>query len=89
MNEALRLHVPGAVYQVPKGGYFLWLRLPENIKAIGLRPRARSLGVDFRQGNLFSSTGAAQNYIRLCFAHYAEADIEQGILRLKECLASH
>ena len=89
MDEALRLHLPEIVYQVPTGGYFLWLRLPENIKAVELRPRAKSLGVDFRQGNLFSSTGTTQNYIRLCFAHYDEAHIEQGIVRLKECLASH
>lgn len=89
MNEALRLHLPEFVFHVPTGGYFLWLRLPEDIKAIELRPRAKSLGVDFRQGNLFSSKGEAQNYIRLCFAHYDEAHIEQGILRLKECLASH
>ena len=86
MDEALRLHLPELVYQVPTGGYFLWLCLPENVKAIELRPRAKSLGVDFRQGNLFSSAGAAQNYIRLCFAHYDEAHIEQGILRLKKCL---
>ena len=89
MDEALRLHLPEFVFHVPTGGYFLWLRLPGNIKAFELRPRAKSLGVDFRQGNLFSSTGEAQNYIRLCFAHYDETQIEQGILRLKECLASH
>lgn len=86
MDEALRLHLPEVVYQVPQGGFFLWLRLPENIKTVELRPGAKSLGVDFRQGNLFSSTGAAQNYIRLCFAHYDEMHIEQGILRLKACL---
>jgi DNA-binding transcriptional MocR family regulator len=86
MEEALRLHLPKVVYQVPTGGYFLWLRLPEHIKAIELRPHAKSLGVDFRQGSLFSSAGAAQNYIRLCFAHYEEEEIRAGILRLKACL---
>ena len=86
MDEALRLHIPETVYQIPQGGYFIWLRLPEQINTIELRQQAKSFHVDFRQGALFSSTGAARNCIRLCFAHYDEAHIEQGVVRLKECL---
>jgi len=89
MNEALRLHIPEISYQIPKGGYFIWLRLPQHINAKELRQRAKSFHVDFRQGALFSSTSAAQNCMRLCFAHYDESHIEQGILRLKECLANN
>lgn len=89
MDSLLRQHVADITYTVPKGGYFFWLRLPEHINAAELRQRAKACHVDFRQGALFSATGAAQNYIRLCFAHYDEAHIEQGILRLKECLVNN
>jgi len=86
MDSLLRQHLPNITYTIPRGGYFFWLRFPEHINAIELRKQAQSFQVDFRQGTLFSSRGESQNYIRLCFAHYDEEHIEQGILRLKECL---
>jgi 2-aminoadipate transaminase len=86
MDLLLRQHLPDITYTVPKGGYFFWLRLPKQIDAIELRQQAKTFKVDFRQGALFSSIGGSQNYMRLCFAHYDEEHIEEGILRLKECL---
>ena len=86
MDSLLRQHVPDITYTVPTGGYFFWLRFPEQVNTLELRQQAKSFQVDFRPGALFSSTGRSQNYIRLCFAHYDEAHIEEGILRLKECL---
>ena len=86
MDLLLRQHFPNITYTTPKGGYFFWLRLPRQMNAIELRQQAKAFKVDFRQGSLFSSIGGSQNYIRLCFAHYDEEHIEEGILRLKECL---
>jgi len=89
MDEALSLHLSQLVYQIPKGGFFLWLRLPEHIQAKELRQHAQAFKIDFRQGTIFSINGRSQNFIRFCFAHYNEALIKQGILRLRECLANH
>ncbi|MDQ3004418.1 MAG: PLP-dependent aminotransferase family protein [Chloroflexota bacterium] len=89
MDSLLRQHLTDITYTVPQGGYFFWLRLPTQIDANELRQQAKTFKVDFRQGGLFSSTGEAQNYIRLCFAHYDEEQIEEGIMRLKECLQSN
>ncbi len=86
MDSALRQHLPNVEYSVPRGGYFFWLRLPEGIDAPELRKKAPSFKVDFRPGKLFSSKGGLKNYIRLCFVHYEEEKIEEGIMRLKECL---
>ncbi len=86
MSSALREHLPGVEYRVPHGGYFFWLRLPEKIDARALRDRAHSFKVDFRPGTLFSSRGELTDRIRLCFVHYEEGEIREGILRLKECL---
>lgn len=88
MNSALRQHLPDVEYFVPHGGYFFWLRLPEQIDAKELRQNASIFKVDFRPGTLFSSRNGLKNYIRLCFIHYEENEIQQGILRLKECLSS-
>jgi 2-aminoadipate transaminase len=86
MDLLLRQHFPNITYTTPQGGYFFWLRFPRQMNAIELRQQAKAFKVDFRQGSLFSSIGGSQNYMRLCFAHYDEEHIEEGILRLKECL---
>ena len=86
MDELLKKHLPTFDYTVPQGGYFFWIRLPDSINAIQLRKQAKLLNVDIRPGTLFSCEAGLQDYIRLCFAHYEEEQIEQGILRLKECL---
>ncbi|HSJ85987.1 MAG TPA: PLP-dependent aminotransferase family protein [Anaerolineales bacterium] len=86
MNALLREHLPNVAYTVPAGGYFFWLRLPGHINAVELRQQVKSLKIDIRPGTLFSNENGLQNFVRLCFAHYDEAQAELGILRLKECL---
>src|SRR5258706_2449106 len=88
MDTMLQKYINNIIYTVPKGGYFLWLRFPEQINTKEIRQKAQAFKVDFRQGALFSSTGGSRNYVRLCFAHYDEAHIEEGILRLKAWLNS-
>lgn len=88
MNIALRQHLPNVQYSVPGGGYFFWLRLPEKTDAKELRKNAQFFKVDFRPGTLFSSRAELKNQIRLCFVHYEAGEIQEGILRLKECLNS-
>jgi DNA-binding transcriptional MocR family regulator len=86
MNSCLQEHLPNVEYAVPGGGYFFWLRLPEEIDAKELRQNAAMFKVDFRPGTLFSSRRGLKNYIRLCFIYYEETEILVGILRLKACL---
>jgi len=88
MDTALREHLPDMEYSVPGGGYFFWLRLPEKMDARNLRKNAPSFKVDFRPGTLFSSRNGLKNHIRLCFVHYEEDKIEEGVVRLKQCLQS-
>ena len=86
MDEALRLHLPDAVYKVPQGGYFFWVCLNDHVNASELRKKGSTFKVDFRPGALFSSRNGLENYMRLCFIHYEEDEIKEGVLRLKECL---
>ena len=86
LDSMLQQHIINVTYTVPKGGYFLWLKFPEQVNTLELRQQAKPFKVDFRQGTLFSTAGASQNCARLCFAYYDEEYIEQGILRLKDCL---
>jgi DNA-binding transcriptional MocR family regulator len=51
-----------------------------------LREKARAFNVGLRQGVLFSSQDGLRDHMRLCFAFYGEENIEEGVLRLKQCL---
>jgi len=86
MDSSLRKHLPEIKYSVPQGGYFFWVKLPEDIDASELRRKAKDFKVDIRQGALFSSQNGLKNYMRLCFVFHEEDKIEEGIVRLKVCL---
>lgn len=86
MDTALREHLPWAKYSLPQGGYFFWLRMPDDVDGTELRKKAQAFKVDLRQGALFSSRNELKNYIRLCFVFHEPDEIKEGIRRIKECL---
>ena len=86
MDAALRKYIPGAAYQVPQGGYFFWIRLPDGTDAEVLMKRAEKFQVSFRPGKRFSSQGALRDYARLCFAYYETDRLVEGIARLGRAL---
>ena len=86
MAEALQKYLPQVTYQVPQGGYFFWVRLPEGIDAEALMARAEKHKVSYRPGKLFSSQDGLCEYARLCFAFYDAEQLEQGVERLKLAL---
>jgi DNA-binding transcriptional MocR family regulator len=87
MIAALRQHMPEWVdYDVPAGGYFVWLRLPLNVDGAALRSLGKEHGVDVRHGAQFSPTGALANHLRLSYAFYDDADIAEGVARLGAAL---
>ena len=89
MVAALGHHMPDWVqYDVPAGGYFVWLRLPLGADGAGLRALAKQHGVDVRHGAQFSPTGALGNHLRLSYAFYDDADIAEGVARLGDTLRS-
>jgi 2-aminoadipate transaminase len=88
MVDALVEHMPEWVdYDVPTGGYFVWLRLPEGSDGAAIRSVAKQHGVDVRHGAQFSPTGALGNHLRLSYAFYDDADIAEGVARLGRAIA--
>ena len=88
MVAALREHMPAWVeYDVPSGGYFVWLRLPPNVDGGALRALGKQHGVDVRHGAQFSPTGGMANHLRLSYAFYDDDDIAEGVARLGRALA--
>lgn len=50
---------------MPRGGFYLWCRLPEGMDASDLARKALEQRVVLAPGNVFSMTGTAENFIRL------------------------
>ncbi|MCA1899177.1 MAG: PLP-dependent aminotransferase family protein [Chloroflexi bacterium] len=84
MLEAIDRRLPPSVsFDTPKGGLFIWLKLPESMSASELLPVACKEGVAFAPGSLFFTDGVSgDEWIRLNFASQPAEDIEEGIKRL-------
>lgn len=84
MDDALHEHFSGvAEWTRPDGGYFFWIRFDATIDTAPLRHKARELEVGFEPGAVFSTNGWFNNCLRLCFAHYNEDEIHEGIARMR------
>ena len=83
MDAALHKHIGDrATWTVPAGGYFFWLTCAENLDTTALLDAAAAAKVGFLPGPRCSSVGGQSNCLRLCFAHYGVAEIEEGVGRL-------
>jgi GntR family transcriptional regulator/MocR family aminotransferase len=88
MLNAIQQYLPDEVsFDSPKGGLFIWLRLPQPISTDALLPVACKEGVSFVPGNFFFTDGASgEEWMRLNFAAQTEEDIEEGIRRLGKAM---
>jgi GntR family transcriptional regulator / MocR family aminotransferase len=84
MVAAIQRYLPAGVhYDVPQGGLFVWLQLPENLSAEKLLPLAWEEGVDFAPGNIFfPDQSDGKDWLRLNFVAQAPEQINAGIKRL-------
>lgn len=89
MHGALQENLPEAEYIRPDGGFFFWLKLPENIDTVRLFEQAAAHKVGFQIGPKFSSQDGLKNCLRLSFAFYDEAAIADGINRLAQVIEEH
>jgi DNA-binding transcriptional MocR family regulator len=74
-----------AEWRLPAGGFFFWLRLKRG-DARRLQQPAREEKVSFLPGSGFSSEERYADHIRLCFAHYPEEELQEGVHRLAAAL---
>lgn len=83
MLKALKKHMPkGVKWTKPEGGLFLWVRLPKNLSANELFPKAVEEKVAYVIGSAFHCDGKGQNSMRLNFSYPSEEQIEEGVKRL-------
>jgi 2-aminoadipate transaminase len=84
--DALERHIgDDASFVVPKGGYFLWVELPEGVDTEQLLAAAGDHGVTFVKGGDFV-LGGGQNALRLAYSGVTPAEIDEGVKRLAKAL---
>ncbi|MBP2630202.1 MAG: putative transcriptional regulator, GntR family [Firmicutes bacterium] len=90
MIEMLQETLPETVtFTHPQGGLFLWLKLPNHIKAIKLLENCLKNNVAFIPGDSFFPNGGVENTLRLNYSNMPEDKIREGIRRLSKAIREY
>jgi len=91
MQAALAAHLPtsgplACLWQMPGGGMFFWVELPDGIDSEALLVKAVARGVAFVPGAPFFAAAARANTLRLSFVTVGADLIERGIAAVAAAL---
>jgi DNA-binding transcriptional MocR family regulator len=85
---AIRRKIPGArIDVVPRGGFALWVALPEDLDDVAVAAAAARAGVIVSPGRLWFPADPPGPYLRLSFAAAPAADLERGVAILGSVVA--
>ena len=88
MLDAIAHHLPGATVRRPQGGYFLWVRLPDDVDADELVRRAAAEGVAIFSGRLSFAEAATGQFLRLAYSFSPPARIAEGVAKVGRAYAA-
>jgi 2-aminoadipate transaminase len=90
--EAVRKYCePWVTFDVPDGGFYLWLTMDDRVDWEKVRVESEKGGVAFRPGERFMTDDAkagANQYIRLAFSHVKDDELRRGIEVLGDAIKS-
>jgi len=87
MAAALREHLPaGCEWQMPEGGMFFWIRLPEGFDAMALLDVAVEAGIAYVPGAAFFAQQPDKRTLRLSFVTLTPDLIKEGVAVLGRVL---
>jgi len=83
MLAALEAHLPdGSTWNVPDGGFYVWLTVPEGVDTKAMLPRAVTARVAYASGTGFYADGFGSQQLRLSFCYPTPERITEGVRRL-------
>jgi 2-aminoadipate transaminase len=86
---ALDRHMPDGVrWTRPGGGFFIWLILPESLRAADIVERARQVKLLIPGGDPFFAEAPTGSCLRLAFSYVTPDKIQEGIAALAQVLKS-
>ena len=80
--------LPGLKWTHPQGGLFLWVTLPESMDAGEMFSAAIEKQVAYVVGTAFYPDGGGKNSFRMNFSYSSMAEIEEGVKRLAQVIAT-
>lgn len=89
MLASLATELPvGATWTVPRGGFYVWLTLPEGLDAKAMLPRAVTARVAYVPGTAFFADGFGARCMRLSYCYPTPERIREGVRRLAEVVTA-
>ena len=82
MLDALNMYLPQCSWNIPEGGFYTWVKLPEGIDAKAMLPRATKRLVAYVSGTAFYADGDGGDHMRLSFCYPTPDAIREGVRRL-------
>lgn len=83
MVSALEDMMPaGCHWNVPSGGFYVWLTLPPGVNAKAMLPRAVTARVAYVPGTAFFADGFGSSSMRLSYCYPTPERIREGVRRL-------
>jgi DNA-binding transcriptional MocR family regulator len=83
MLTALETHLPaGSTWNIPDGGFYVWLTVPEGVDTKAMLPRAVSARVAYASGTGFYADGFGSRQLRLSYCYPPPERITEGVRRL-------
>ncbi len=90
LQQSLQKHLPeGIRWLEPKGGFYMWLRLPNQLSANAVFKDCLKKGVVFVAGRTFDPENKKDNNLRLSFSNMPKNDIEKGVVLLSQVIRNH
>jgi DNA-binding transcriptional MocR family regulator len=87
MLRALETYLPdGCTWNVPDGGFYVWLNVPEGVDSKAMLPRAVTARVAYASGTGFYADGLGSRQLRLSYCYPSPERITEGVRRLARVL---
>ena len=77
-----------ASFELPAGGFYLWLRLAEGVAASALAAAAAERGVAVTPGSMYDADGADERHVRLAYPTLPPGALREAVARLGEAAAA-
>ncbi len=79
----------GVEWNRPQGGFFLWVRLPEEIDAEAMLPEALERKVAYVAGKHFCVDGSGGSALRLSYSKETPERLRAGVIALAETIKNY
>jgi 2-aminoadipate transaminase len=87
LMEALETELADCVsWNRPRGGLFVWLKLPESTDLEKLEQLAEQNGVVYTPGREFHYNKEEIKYLRLSYPHMSSDELREGVTMLAKCI---